>query len=422
MLRTTPTNREQSRNQRTAGYGLKTVLAGLLVGGTMVTVSCDAPVSKEALNPEGPPMIRQVLVNEANITMSGSVQRQNTQLAFGQHSSELFDNDDGVVTTATIRGSQEIRIVLDEQIRGNSLEEISCKDGSYSRIPDGTTPDDIKDCSGSLDSLQNCKVDLCLDADGKPAGVELVENENGTGERFLLRMIDFDPSPDVVELGVQLICGGMPVEMNQASSFWSPAGNQTVSSNPALGKKSLGPAVVLKTVSGIGLPANLDCTIVFHPDVVDYDGNKVCAPVGGLIENDCMPGNTSEVTFGTQAIAIDDTDIKDGDMDVALSFSGSFGVYFNANMNGMTADAITLTAGGAPVVLNAAISDDDKTSVILSLANDFAPATEYVLTVGTGLHDQFGQGLAQEAVFTWTTAAAIIEPDASVTDAGLPDA
>ncbi|MBL4632639.1 MAG: Ig-like domain-containing protein [Kofleriaceae bacterium] len=424
MLRTTPTNRKQSRNQRIAGYGLKTVLAGLLVGGTMATVSCDAPASKEDLNPEGPPMIRQVMINEANTTASGAVQKQADQLAFGDHASDLFRDDDRVVATATIQGTQEIRIVLDEQIRGNSLEEISCADGSFSRIPDGTTPDDIDDCSGAVDSLQNCKIDLCLGADGKPVGVELVEIQGGGADRFVLRMIDYNPDPNIVELGVQVICGGSPVPMDQTLSYWSPSGNQTISSNPALAKKSLGPVVVLKTLSGTGMPANLDCTVQFHPDVVDHDGNQVCASTGGLVANDCTPGDTSKISFGTQAITIDDLFIADGATNVGLGESSLFAAFFNANMDGTTAGAVTLTAGGTPVTMMTEVQDDDKTGLLLSLPADFEPETEYVLTIGTGFHDQFGRGLTQDVVVTWTTAAApiVVPLDATVTDAGLPDA
>ncbi len=429
MLRTTPTNRKQSRNQRIAGYGIKTVLAGLLVGGTMATVSCDAPVSKEDLNPEGPPMIRQVMINEANATAGGGVQKQADQLAFGGHGSDLFRDDDGVVTTATIQGTQEIRIVLDEQIRGNTLEEISCSDGSFSRIPNGTTPDDIDDCSGASDSLQNCKVDLCLGADGKPVGVELVEVQGGGADRFVLRMIDYNPTPDPmdpksVQLGVQVICDGTPVPMDQTLSYWSPSGNQTISSNPALAKKSLGPVIVLKTLSGTGLPANINCTIEFHPDVVDHDGNQVCASTGGLVSNDCNPGDTSKVTFGTQAIAVGNLFIADGATNVAINQSSLFGAFFNANMDGTTADAVTLTAGGIPVPMTTEVQEDDKTSLLLSLPADFEPETEYVLTIGTGFHDQFGRGLTQDVLVTWTTGTApvVVPLDATVTDAGLPDA
>lgn len=432
MLRTSTNNRKQSRTKAIAGYGFKTILAGLLVGGTIATVSCDSPTSREDLNPEGPPMIRQIMINESTIAMNGATQKSDNQLAFGTHASTLFRDDDGLVETATIKGNQEVRIVLDEQIRGNSLEEISCANGSFSRIPDGTTPDDINDCSGPIDSLQNCKIDLCLDTDpssptfGKPVGVELVENQNGTGDRFTLRMIDFDPDPaeDAVELGAQIVCDGVAVRMDPTLSFWNPSGNQTISSNPALGKKGLGPVIVLKTIAGVGLPASQNCTIQFHPDVVDHDGNQICAPEGGLVDNGCTAGDTSRVAFGTQAIAIDDVDIEDGSMNVSVDESGFFGVYFNANMDSSTLAAVTLTANGAPVLTPPAIQDDDKTTMLFSLPDPFLPNATYVLTVGTGLHDQYGQGLTQDAVITWTTGdAAVIPPDASVMiDAGAPDA
>ncbi len=417
MLRkTTKMNSIRLGNKGYAYRGLKTALAGLLLGGTFAATGCDAPASKEDLNPEGPPMVRQIFMNEKVITASGSSQLRKLQLAFGEHPDPIFEDDDKQVLTAAIRGTQEIRIILDEQIRGNALEEMECANGSFSRIPDGTTPDDIADCSGPIDSLQNCKIALCVDADGKPIGV-LDANEDGGADN--LRMINYGDEANP-ELGVKIVCGGVSVPLNQNLSFWNPSGNQTISSNPALAAKGLGPVIVVQPEAGFGMPGGVSCTVEFNDAVTDYEGNKVCAPAGGLVANGCANGDTTQIAFGTEAVAIDRSNPKDGDVNVAVT--QRIGATFNANMDVATVGAISLTAGGVDVAITATVADDDRASLTVGVEGDLLENTEYVLTIGTGFHDSFGSGLPQEETITFTTGAAPILPDAGDFDAAAPDA
>src|SRR5690606_31595457 len=71
---------------------------------------------------EGPAMVQQVFVPEVLEESGSTIVRYG--LAFGSHP-ELPD-DDGVVTSAPAIGSKPIRIVLDERIPGNPLNEIAC--------------------------------------------------------------------------------------------------------------------------------------------------------------------------------------------------------------------------------------------------------------------------------------------------------
>ena len=185
----------------------QSVMAGLLlITAAAVTTACEAPASREDLNPAGPPMVRQVLVTEQVTTDTTSLIKEG-QLAFGTHANKFFENDDGEVLTAIALGAQEIRIVLDELVRGNDLEELACADGTFSRIPRGTTPDDIADCAGPADSLLDCDA-VCLNPDnGKPIGI-LDADEDGAPDT--MRMIDYntDPDPLAVELAVSINCDG----------------------------------------------------------------------------------------------------------------------------------------------------------------------------------------------------------------------
>lgn len=378
---------------------LQNTMAGLLLlTATALSASCDAPASKEDLNPAGPPMVRQVLVTE-RVNLNGSDRILAGQLAFGSHEAKFFQNDDGQVQTAIALGAQEIRIILDELVRGNSLEEMACADGTFSRIPDGTTPDDVAKCAGPEDSLLKC-TKVCINADGKPVGV-LDENEDDAADD--MRMIDYNPDPDVTELGVTLVCDGVAVPLDPDFSFWSPSGNQTFPSNPILGFRGLGPAIVLKPRANIGLRTGAACSITFRPEVVDYDGNQVCAPEGGSISNSCDNGDTSRLTFSSEPLKLVSAAPADMSANVALGASAFILTAFNGNIDATTIGAITLTANGVDVPINPVPQEDDKTSVVTMLGRDFEPDTEYVLTVSTELKDLLGGSLAAPATVTWTT-------------------
>ena len=101
---------------RTLGLG---VVLAVAFGG------CSDIRTNTNLNPVGPPMITQVFVLELVTDPDTGIVRQDTQLAFGGHP-DIDESDDGVVNTAVALGNQRIRIVVDELLRGNFLEQIAC--------------------------------------------------------------------------------------------------------------------------------------------------------------------------------------------------------------------------------------------------------------------------------------------------------
>lgn len=387
------------------------VLAGVLLAGvSTVSISCDAPASKEDLNPAGPPMVRQVFVTE-KVIVNDAPRVLEGQLAFGTHKAEFFEDDDGMVTTAISLGAQEIRVVLDELVRGNSLEEIACADGSFSRIPNGTTPDDVADCAGPADAILKC-TKVCIGGDGAPIGI-LDADDDGAADDF--RMINYGNDPNNAELGVSLVCDGTNVPLDPESSFWSPSGNQTFPSNNTLGFRGIGPAVVLKPKADVGLRTGSSCSLVFRPEVTDYDSNPVCAPTGGLPAEGCSGPDTSKIAFNTEVLTLSNSVPLPDATNVALNASAFILLAFNANLDATTVSAITMTAGGAPVTINPLVQEDDPTSVLLTLDDDFLPDTAYALTVGTGLKDLLGGSMTTPTVLNWTTGAAAANTPPSVT-------
>src|SRR6185503_14798536 len=81
-------------------------------------------------------------------------------------------------------------------------------------------------------------------------------------------------------------------------SYWNPSGNQQ---KPAQGGfDALGPAIVLVPLDS--LPTGSECGLTFSPDVVDKDGNQICAPPDGDITQGCTPGDTSAFRFSIQPL------------------------------------------------------------------------------------------------------------------------
>ncbi len=352
-----------------------------------------------ALNPEGPPMIRQVLAVEAVVVPSEDGPRYTGQLgrlAFGEHSHEYFADDDGTVPNAFPKIGQEIRIVLDEQIPSYALEDIECFDGSRSRIPPDTTPSELAACADSNPPLSQCST-ICM-VGGRSVGF-YDNNDDGLPDNR--RLYDHNPSPNITEYGVELICDEVSVPLDGRFSHLSNAGSQVFDED--LGHRSLGPAIVLFPEDALGLPTNADCHIQFRPDVVDHDGNRICAPPGGLITETCSDGDVSLVRFHTDTLTMLRSVPADGEVDVPLYTSQFFAMAFNAAINTDTLGAVTVSNGVSSIPANVEVWDDPYL-LILSLDEDFAPSTTYTLTVSTALQDVLGGSLPTEVTVTWTTA------------------
>src|SRR5262245_20671107 len=191
---------------------------------------CTGEKSETELNPDGPPMIRQVLLNE--LQADGSTQRA---MAFGTHP-DAADNGvpERAVATAIARPAQRIRVIVDELLVGNYLEEILCRGvvdtdpgngGLYAPVPIGATPDDIARCSVAEDVLpRTCPasnpLSLCIGPDG-PVGVAEPDpmRPGAIDTRF-------------IQGAVTVRCGDLVAAMDLDASYWQPSGNQLVPATP----------------------------------------------------------------------------------------------------------------------------------------------------------------------------------------------
>jgi hypothetical protein len=363
---------------------------GLSLAVVAVTGCTSDEVTQTGLNEEGPPMVRQVFMSE-RVMLEEDRFTTRVQLAFGDHPDIETETDDRQVTQAIV-GQNEIRVVMDELLVGNNLEEIGCADGTFSRVPRDANPDDIADCSPP--NLQNCTA-VCQ---GPPVVGIIDENEDGASDNR--RMIDYGTA----ELGVQVICDGVNIPMDPVQSFYQPSGNQQITAGP-LGIKSLGPAIVLIPISGIRTGAT--CDITFRDEVVDKDGERVCAPANGDITQACTtPG--VPVQFGTQALEITSTDPVADQTGVAVSDNGSNDksilVQFNTLIDSASVGAFSLTENGVDKTGDVTVMISDTSTVLtLVVAGGLAADSDYVLTVDTTLTDRFGGPLPQNTTLSFTT-------------------
>jgi len=384
---------------------------GLVLGAGALAVACSDKDSSTDLHPEGPPMVQQVFVQEK--VTSGTAVREKFQLAFGDHpeiplpDEDPVNGDDRVVNNAVARGTARLRVVFDEILEGNSFEELKCADGTFSPVPRGATPDDIKDCSGP--DLSKC-IAVCIGASG-PVGV-LDENEDGAADD--MRMRDYagcSPTNGIdCELAVSIMCGDQMMPLDREQSFYNPSGNQLL---PAVdfpqNINGLGPALVLVPLDGMKTGAA--CTLTFRDDVRDKDGEKVCAPEGGDIEAGCDPGDTSRISFTVEPLALFGSAPENEETDVALTDPSSpdatILLQFIAAVDPDTLDAITLLDDmGDPVPITTTVSADDAAIVTVTVTGGYQATTEYTLTIGTDLTDKYGGPLPEAITITFTTGTA----------------
>jgi hypothetical protein len=377
---------------------------------TALAAACDDPATATGLHPEGPPKIQQVVMKEQTVNqVTGSLTIASV-LAFGTH--ELMPA--ARIKPNTQEGSpddQNFRIVFDELLVGNALEEIACRTralsdtescvvpGGFSRVPVGATPDDIADCSAADDLLDdNCNGThaVCLE-DGRPCGV-LDEDENGSAGNT--RLIDGQ---------VRVVCGGTLVPLNLEQSYWQPAGNQLV---PAGGTpdSSLGPALVLRPINDGRMPTNSDCTLEFASDVTDKHGFAPCAPPDGNPEADCTPGDMSAFSFKTQRLRFTSSIPSNAQTGVSRT-PATISVYFNAlvDMASVTASAVTVTP--ALPNMQVTLAMNQKSITITSCQSATPPCTPGTLEANTtytvsvqNLTDTFGKAMPVAETLTFTTA------------------
>ena len=341
----------------------------MLIGLVVVSAGCSGSESSDGLVPEGPPEILQVLVRErdgADLV---------NHLAYGDHP-DIGDEDDRAVTAAVARDGQRIRVVFDELLRGNFLEEVACADGSWSRVPVGSDFDDVARCAGA--DLSRCD-GICIGDDG-PVGIL---DENGDGA--------FDDTR-LIEGAATITCDGEPVPLDPQRSYYQPSGTQRLDTG-SVGTDSLGPAVVIAPADGMKPGAT--CGIGFADEVVDKDGEHVA--------------DTGDITFSVEPFVVAQSQPADGAEDVPLTDPDStdavIAILLNAALTpGGVAGSIAITAGGEEVEdLGPAVSPDDDATILITVPGGFAPATTYQVRVHD-LTDVHGD-VVPDTTLTWTTRA-----------------
>jgi hypothetical protein len=366
-------------------------------------------------------MVRQVFMLE-KVTVDGLVRVRNG-LAFGSHPQLSPDEYTGMVTNAVARGNQVIRVVLDKLIEGSAVEELACDDGSFSRIPLGATPDDIARCSGPPGLLaQRCTGDkavcICLDPNAKcaqPGNVGLgrpigILDANKDGAPDALRFIDYggtgcDNPGSTVDGPAGISCGGVPVPLDCAKSYYSPSGNQLIPAG-MIGVNGLGPALIL--VPAQGMRTGSTCEMHFHPEVTGGpDKLPICAPPGGDPKVGCQPGDTSLISFGVEPLTLSSSIPANGSVNVPLTSGGTgngiIQLQFVAAIDPATLGAITLSNGVTTVTVTKAVDPSNPINVNLTLTGGFAANTTYTVTIGTGLADIFGGSLQQTTTISFST-------------------
>jgi hypothetical protein len=321
--------------------------------------------------------------------------------------------------------TNHLRIIFDELLLGNNLEELECNDGSFQQVPVGATPTDIANCTTPPDVLpETCKgpnaVCLCANdagctvttstsptplmyTKGQPVGVL---DTNGDGAADVFRFING---------AVGLKCGAInvPIDLdehgtssNTEFTYYNPSGNQQI---PATGGfEALGPAVILKPLGP--LPTNLDCGLVFSPDVVDKQGNQVCAPPEGRPGDgsktpDCTPGDVSSFSFHTESLTVlADADHTEGM--TGVSRTEPVALTANVPLDPASVTGITVLEGATnyttfTVMLDAATSR--RITITSSVVTGFVANQTYTITVPATLHDTFMQAMPAPFVLHFTT-------------------
>ncbi len=370
--------------------------------------ACTDLDSATNLNPDGPPMIRQVRMKEVRVDAAGAVRFPNI-FAFGTH--DLAEDIDypalgpNMVTTAAV-SANKFRIIVDELLVGNYLEEIACRapidNDAYDFVPLGATPEDIAKCAVAKDVLARscpaslaravciCKLDGgCGDTEqGQPVGV-LDVNQDGAADDT--RLIDGS-------VGIQ--CGTINVPIDVNNSYWNPSGDQN---RPAMGGfDALGPAIVLQAVNA--LPTGQSCQLKFAPDIVDKTNNAICAPAGGDITRSCTPGDVSAFSFMTQMFTVNNQSFMTGATGVSRTAPVIFVATAPVEPTSLSAITVRTTVGNTPVTGFTLTQPQPQTIRLTWMAGALQPSTSYTITISSGLTDLYGLPVTP-VMFTFTTGA-----------------
>ncbi len=366
-------------------------------------------------------MVRQVRMREMYLDSSGSLNERGTPVfAFGTHPQVTSEDQAHPVTSAKAFGNplQSLRVIMDELLVGNNLEEIACRDvvddDAFDTIPLGTTPDDIARCAVAKDVLPEtcpasnthsvciCKLDTGCGVAGEimkgaPVGV-LDANQDGAADDLRL-----------IQGRVGIRCGTIDVPIAIDKSYWNPSGDQNV---PALGGfDALGPAIVLfpgtpatatvPNTDGV-LPTNIECGLSFDAAVVDKQGNQVCAPADGDVSKGCSAGDLTAFKFKVEPLAVRQAGISDGDTGVART--GTVDITLSAPPLASSLTAITVQEGATNYTdFSVALPQPNIARITWTGATGLAANTTYTITIGTGLTDLYSQPAPMPVTITFTT-------------------
>lgn len=358
-------------------------------------------------------MVEQVRLREMYRDSSGNlVERTDPVFAFGTHPLVTSPETQAHPVTSAKAVDNKLRVIMDELLVGNSLEEIACRgqvdEDSYDTVPLGSTPDDIAKCAVPRDVLPSsckgdhvmciCKLDTgCGDAmKGEPVGVKDVNQDGAADEhRFITSAV-----------GIK--CNDIEVPIDPFLSYWNPSGDQQV---PAQGGfDALGPAIVLVPAviptAPMGtpqfLPTNTMCSLTFASDVVDKQGNQVCAPPEGDITKTCSPGDMSAFTFNVEALDLRSSSVNDGDTGVATT--GTVDFTFTAPLAATAASAVTVSDGTTAFTDFTVAQPFPNTLRVTWGTGGLAANTMYTVTFGTGVADLYNQPVPAPITLSFTTA------------------
>ena len=372
----------------------------------MIVAGCTDYDSATNLHPDGPPKVQQVRMKETYQIQGTADTSSRRVFGFGTHP-DAIDVEQHPVTSATLAGNS-FRIIMDELLVGNHLEEVACRSNvdtdAYSRVPVGATPDDLARCATAQDVLPatckgamavcmcendaGCAVGTTMIAKGAPVGID-DKNQDGAADDTRL-----------IAGAVGVKCGTIDVPIDLNMSYWNPSGNQQP---PAMGGfEALGPAIVLVPLNG--LPNNLDCQIVFAETVVDKQNVRVCASPSGDPEEDCTPGDTAAVKFKAEPMKFQSVSFVEGQTGVSRTEPIVF--VANTNIDPMATSGVTITGPGTtPFTAFTATITMNKIINITPTGTGFAPNTMYTVTLATTIKDAFGQPLPTAMVLHFTTGA-----------------
>ena len=362
-------------------------------------------------------MIRQVRLREVYLDATGSLnERMDPVFAFGTHPQAPPEAVHEVTSAQAVGSSpNKLRVIMDELLVGNYLEEIKCRaqidEDNYDSVPIGTTPDDIARCAVAKDVLPAsckgtddhatciCKNDLGCNgaAKGEAVGVEDVNQDGASDDTRLIKG------------AVGLRCGTIDVPIDSDLSYWNPSGDQNV---PAMGGfDALGPALVLvpgappnppvpNTIAP--LPTNVTCGLVFSPSVVDKQNIGVCAPPDGDVSKDCNPGDVSNFSFKVQPLVVKQSTPAEGD--TGASRTQSMDITFTAPLSAAAVSAITVKEGATNYTqFTATLPLPTTVRLVWTATGGLAANTMYTVSVSTAAVDLYNQAMPMPATITFTT-------------------